>query len=52
VTRDLNQAAQVHGIPNVLPANGIRTFVQSLKPGRPALAKPSEEIDFGEFGHS
>jgi hypothetical protein len=42
----------VHGIANVLFANGIGPFVQSLKSGRPALAKPSEEIDFGQFGHS
>jgi hypothetical protein len=52
VTRNLDQPAKVHGVADVLLADSVGPFLQRLQAGRPALAEPFEEIEFGEFSHA
>jgi hypothetical protein len=51
VTGDLDQAAQMHSIAHVLTARGVSLLVQLQQTAGTALAKPSQEIEFGHFTH-
>jgi hypothetical protein len=52
VIGNLDQAAQVHGISDMLFAHSIGPLVQHINASRPGFAKPLEDLEFGQFAHA
>jgi hypothetical protein len=51
VAGNLNEAAKVHGVADVLFAHGVGPLLQLLQTSGPALAETFEQIGFGQHGH-
>jgi hypothetical protein len=52
VAGDLNEAAEVNSIANVLAAYGVSPIEERLQAIGPALVEPLQDLVVGKFAHS